>query len=268
MELELSAATDADGILPGGRSGGAVRHGQVVIRPGGPWTPTVHQVLHHLERAGFAGSPRVVGFDEHGQEMLTYLSGLTVGVQLPWPSWVWSDEAILQVGKWLRNLHDATASFIPPDASVWFAGQSWQPGLIIGHHDIAPYNAVWTDAGLVGFVDWDTAGPSSRELDLAFAALSWVPLYPRHVVEPQGFTDHDDRARRFHLLLNAYGYLGDRSVFRGIIARRARVNATVIEQLAAGGDPTYRAMLPAVADLEQAVRDTENLPASFWRQAN
>jgi hypothetical protein len=101
-------------------------------------------------------------------------------------------------------------------------------------------------------------------LDLAFAALSWVPFYPRHVVEPQGFTDHDDRARRFHLLLDAYGYRGDRTVFRGAITARARVNAAVIDRLAADGDPIYRAMLPAVADLEQAAREIENLPASLW----
>jgi len=256
--------SDADEMLPGGRSGGAVRRGHFVIRPGGPWTPSVHEVLRHLEHAEFPGAPRVVGYDEHGRELLTYLSGRTVGVALPWPNWVWSDEAVTQVGQWLRQLHDATASFVPPANSIWFAGQSWKPGLIIGHHDVAPYNAVFADTGLVGFVDWDTAGPSSRELDLAFAALSWVPLYPRHVVEPQGFIAHDDRARRFHLLLDAYGYLGDRTVFRDAIAGRARVNAAVIGELAADGNPIYQAMLPAVADLEQAARDIENLPASFW----
>ena len=79
------AAADADGLLPGGRSGGAIRRGQVVFRPGGPWTPSVHEVLRHLERVGFAGAPRVVGHDEGGREMLTYLPGRTVGVDLPWP---------------------------------------------------------------------------------------------------------------------------------------------------------------------------------------
>jgi len=263
--------TDTVGLLPGGRSAGAIRRGDVVIRPGGPWTPAVHAVLRHLEDAGFAGAPRVVGDNRsadggQGRDVVTYVPGRTVGVQLPWPQWVHTDAALDQVGAWLRKLHGATASFVPPEGSVWFGGQGWQPGLIIGHHDAGPYNAVWTDSdGLVGFVDWDTAGPSSRELDLAFTALTWVPLQPRHIAEPQGFTAWGDRRRRFHRLLDAYGYGGNRVAFAGAIAGRTRVNAAAIRRLAATGDPIYQAMLPAVADLEQAARETEDLPAAFWR---
>jgi hypothetical protein len=29
---------------------------------------------------------------------------------------------------------------------------------------------------LIGFFDWDIAGPSSREFDLAFSVLPWLPL--------------------------------------------------------------------------------------------
>jgi hypothetical protein len=32
-----------------------------MLRPARPWTSAVHALLRHLERAGFAGSPRVVG---------------------------------------------------------------------------------------------------------------------------------------------------------------------------------------------------------------
>jgi hypothetical protein len=226
----------------------------------------VHVVLRYLEDAGFAGAPRAIGFDDNGREVVTYLPGRTVGVEVPWPAWVYSDAALVQVGHWLRGLHDVTASFRPPDGCVWFAGQTWKPGLIIGHHDVAPYNAVWTDTdGLVGFVDWDTAGPSSRELDLAFAALSWVPLHPRYVVEPRGFTSFGDRARRFQILLDAYRYTGDRAIFGRVIADRARINAAAIHRLAGTGSPIYQAMLPAAGDLEQAAVEVESLPASFWQ---
>jgi aminoglycoside phosphotransferase (APT) family kinase protein len=51
-----------------------------------------------------------------------------------------------------------------------------RPGLIVGHQDAAPYNAVVDGERLVGFCDWDIAGPSSREWDLAFSMLPWVPL--------------------------------------------------------------------------------------------
>jgi hypothetical protein len=49
------------------------------------------------------------------------------------------DEALAQVGSWLRRrLHDATVDFRPPREAVWFAGQRWRPGLIIGHLSAAP----------------------------------------------------------------------------------------------------------------------------------
>lgn len=252
--------------LPGGRTGGAVRVADVVHRPASPWTPAVHTVLRHLADVGFEGAPRVLGHDERGREMLTYLAGETVGEDLPWPDWVRSDDALRQVGQWLRRLHDATAAYVPPRDAIWLGGQSWRPGLVVGHHDAAPYNAVWRDGALVGFVDWDTAGPSSRELDLAFAALTWVPLQTRDVVERTGFTAFDDRSRRLHLLLDAYGYDGDRSTFGTAVADRARVNAAGIRRLAAGGEPVYVALLPAADDLDRSASEVAALPASFWRR--
>jgi len=250
--------------LPGGRSLGAVGVDGAVHRAAQPWTPAVHAVLRYLESAGFAGAPRVLGFDEQGREMLTYLSGDTIGDRLQWPEWARSDEALTQVGAWLRRLHDVTASFVPPEDVTWFARQTWRPGLVIGHHDAAPWNAVWHDDALVGFVDWDTVGPSSRELDLAYVALSWVPLLNRRMAEGTGFTAFDDRSRRLHLLLDAYGYDGDRGALRDAVAGRARLNATAVRRMAGGGDPTFVAMLPWAADLEEAAAEAEALPDAFW----
>lgn len=253
--------------LPGGRHVGAVRIGDAVHRPANVWTPAVHSVLRHLEAAGFEGAPRVLGHDEQGREVLTFLHGDTIGEQQPWPAWAHTDEALRQAGAWLRRLHDATAGFVPSPDAVWFSGRGWKPGLIIGHHDASPYNAVWRDGSLAGFVDWDTAGPSTRDLDLAFTALTWVPLHARRVVERQGFTAFDDRSRRLHLLLDAYGYEGDRTAFGAAVSARAQLNADVIRRIAGGGEPALAALLPIAADLEQAVVEIEMLPAGFWRRA-
>ena len=70
--------------LAGGNESGAVRVGDTVRRPAGPWTRSVHALLRHLE---------AVGFDEHGREVLTCLPGDTVGTARPWPAGVHSDEA-------------------------------------------------------------------------------------------------------------------------------------------------------------------------------
>ncbi|GAA1705737.1 hypothetical protein GCM10009680_53160 [Streptomyces yatensis] len=254
--------------LAGGRTVGAVRIGDAVHRPAQPWTPAVHAVLRHLEAVGFDGAPRVLGTDGQGREVLTHLVGETTGEALPWPAWVFSDTALVRVGKWARRLHDATESFVPPPGVRWLAGQTWRPGLIVGHHDAAPWNAVWRDGDLVGFFDWDTAGPSSREFDLAFMVLTWVPLHARQLVERTGFTAFEDRSRRLHLLLDAYGYDGDRSAFADVVPARARTNADVIDRLAGGGDPVYAALLPVAADLRQAALEVEALPASFWTRGS
>jgi aminoglycoside phosphotransferase (APT) family kinase protein len=247
--------------LPGGRHVGGVRIGDTVHRPANPWTPTVHAVLRHLEAAGFDGAPRALGFDEQGREILTFLHGDTIGERHPWPEWPHSESALRQVGAWMRRLHDTTATFIPPDDATWLAG-TWHPGLIIGHHDASPYNAVWDGDGLVGFVDWDTTGPSPREFDLAYLALTWVPLQARHVAEFQGFTAFADRSRRFHILLDAYGYDGDRSAFADVIIGRALRQAAIIRRMVEGGQTALR---PFADQLEQAAAEIRALPESFWR---
>jgi hypothetical protein len=252
--------------LPGGRSFGAVRVGDEVRRPAQPWTPTVHSVLRHLEDAGFDGSPRARGIDEQGRERLTFLPGETLGETSPWPDWVRSDDALRQVGTWLRELHAATATYRPPDDAVWFTGRPWQPGLLISHLDASPWNAVWTDDALVGFVDWDTASPSRAEDDLAFSALTWVPLLTAEIAENVGFDDPTDRRRRFHLLLDAYGYAGDRAAIRDAIIGRVERNVAIIRRLAEGGEPTFQRMLPWADDLERSGSEVAELPDGFWRE--
>ena len=264
------AASNVDGtgeeLLAGGRtSPGVVRIGKAVHRPVRRSTTTVHAVLRHLEQAGFTGAPRVLGFDDAGREVLTYLEGETAG-EAPWPAWVSSDEALVQVGSWLRRLHDATVGFVPPEDAVWFAGRPWRPGLVIGHHDAAPYNAVWQRGRLVGFVDWDIAGPSSREFDLAYSALMWVPLLAPGSAWPIMSRPVEERYRRLHLLLDAYGYDDARSALREAVPARARRNAEVTRQLADSGDPVFQALRGQAAELDRSAQQVDELPESFWRR--
>src|SRR5439155_18633455 len=118
--------------LAGGNTVGAVRIGDVVHKQASPWTPTVHALLRHLEDARFDGAPRALGFDDQGREMLTYLPGETVGDRTPWPEWAFAAAMLVQVGQWLRRVHDATASFVPPEDERWFIGGTMRPGLIVG----------------------------------------------------------------------------------------------------------------------------------------
>jgi hypothetical protein len=243
--------------LPGGNAGGAVLVDGTVRRPAGPWTPAVHSLLRHLDARGFEGSPRVLGTDEQGREVLTFIPGTTIGLDRPWPAWVHSDDALVQVGAWLRNYHDAVSDFVPPSDARWRTGlRAWQPGDVVGHNDAAPYNAVWTtepvdptDGGhavelapcsrLVGFVDWDFAAPCPALRDLAFVVFSWIPLHARNVVAAEGFTRFDERPRRLHLLLDAYGYRGGVDEVLRAVRERIVEHATGLQELADAGDPLF-----------------------------
>lgn len=264
--------------LPGGNDGGAVLVDGTVRRSTGPWTPAVHALLRHLEARGLSGVPRVLGMDEQGREVLTFLAGETVGWQQPWPAWVHSDEALVQVGQWLRRYHGAVADFVPPADARWrTSARAWQPGDVIGHNDAAPYNAIWTsgtawgEAGqLVGFVDWDFAGPCTALHDLAYTVFSWVPLHARDVVLAEGFTGFAERPRRLRLLLEAYGYEGGVDDVLEAVKDRIREHAEDVRTLAAAGDPGFRRLvdLGTIAGLDRALRQLEEDLPSFHRDAS
>ena len=103
-------------LLEGGGRSVVHRRGNVVIRDAGPWTPAVHALLRHLEDAGFAGAPRLVGsgLDPDGREVLTFIEG---EFTQPGP---WSLEGAAALGGLLRSLHKATRSFRQPPGAVWF----------------------------------------------------------------------------------------------------------------------------------------------------
>jgi len=83
------------------------RRGGVVIRDTGPWAPAVHALLRHLEQAGFAAAPRLVGsgLDQDGRETLTFIDG---EFTQPGP---WTLDGAAALGVMLRDLHRATSCF-------------------------------------------------------------------------------------------------------------------------------------------------------------
>ena len=89
---EDAAATGEERLAGGRTSPGVVRIGSTVHRPVRRSTTSVHAVLRHLERAGFAGAPRVLGFDDAGREVLSYVPG--TAVVEPYPDWALTDEAL------------------------------------------------------------------------------------------------------------------------------------------------------------------------------
>jgi hypothetical protein len=48
---------------------------------------------------------------------------------------------------------------------------------LIGHNDIAPYDACFDGDDVVGVFDWDMSGPTTPLFELAFIAWNCVPLW-------------------------------------------------------------------------------------------
>ncbi|MER6948280.1 phosphotransferase [Nonomuraea sp. NPDC000554] len=243
--------------LEGGNDGGAIRVGATVRRAVNTWTPAVHELLRHLEGKGFAGAPRVLGFDDEGREILTYLEGETMGNRLVWPGWTRTEDTLRQVARWLLAYHAAVSDFVPPRDAAWRGGGRWAPGLIIAHNDASPFNAAWHEGRLAGFFDWDFAGPITVESDVAWTALSWVPLHSRRVAATEGFTDFDARPRRLRLFLDAYGWHGDPGAIIKEVQARMSARADDIRRGAARGDQLYAKLMQRgfAADMDRAVQE-------------
>src|SRR5260221_1593157 len=148
----------------------------VVYREAGPWSGAVLALLRHLENAGFAAAPRVVGsgFAAAGREMVTYIPGAS-----PQP-YAWSEDAVAGVGTLLRELHAAAASFIPPPGACWKAWFGRElPGSqpVIGHCDTGPWNIIARDGRPAALVDFEFAGPVDAIWELAQAACLNAQLH-------------------------------------------------------------------------------------------
>jgi len=189
--------------LTGGGRTAVARRGGIVTRVTGPWAPSVHALLRHLEAVGFAGAPRVVGsgFDERGHEILTYVEGEVIN---PAP---WTDAAVQALGLLMRQLHDATASFQPPAGALWrswFGREVGSPD-IIGHCDAAPWNIISRNGRPVALIDWEVAGPVDRLTEIAMAAWNNAQLYDDDVATMNGLPDAASRMGQVRLFADAYG---------------------------------------------------------------
>jgi hypothetical protein len=189
--------------LAGGGSTRVHRRGNVVLREPRRWSRTVLALLRHIEREGFAGAPQVLGagFDDAGREMLSFIEG-----ESPAP-YAWSDDAAFYVGRLLRELHDATATFVPPPDAVWmpsFCRELVGRRPLIGHCDTAPWNILARDGRPVAFVDWDSAGPFDAWWELAHTAWLNAQLHDDDVAKRLGLPDLGGRARQLRAIVDGY----------------------------------------------------------------
>ncbi len=207
----------------------------------GPWTPAVHALLRHLERVGFDGPPRVLGTDERGREILSYIPGETADRASPEVVTEW---VLAEVGRLLRRYHEATRGFELPAGVSWHHRGFQGARTVVCHNDVSPRNTVFRDGRPVAFLDWDLASPAPPAWDLAQVAWQFVPLSDDAGCARAGWSSPPDRAGRLRVLCDAYG-LPDRERvgFSGLVARRMEATASGIEDLAADGTAAHERLL-------------------------
>lgn len=184
---------------------GVVRIGNTVRRPPTPASEYVAAYLLHLRVMGFEGTPRYLGRDRQGRDVLTFLEG-DVPTD-PMEPWAATDVVLEDVGRLLRRLHDASRGFAapsPPRAPGRPATRlSTREPRIVSHRDVTPHNTVFRDGAPWGLIDFDLAGETTPSLDLANTAMHWVPMCdPADRPSTLARVDVGSRLRR---LLDAYG---------------------------------------------------------------
>jgi Ser/Thr protein kinase RdoA (MazF antagonist) len=193
--------------LVGGRqSSGIVRVGDAVRRPLHRNSEFVHALLRHFETVGFDGAPRLLGIDDEGREILTYIEGeVFVGPdEVGDPVRPLSDPQLASAGRLIRRFHDATAG-----TSLAGAAE------VVCHPDLGQHNIVFRDEEAVAIIDWDEdVARGSRIFDLSHAV--WCLA---EIGEQGGAVA--DQARRARIVCAAYGW-GDRSALIGEIEARFR----------------------------------------------
>lgn len=212
--------------LPG-NVGGAWHVGHTVRRVTGPWTPAVHALLAHLAERGVPHVPRALGFDERGREILTFLPGRVVDVDTE----TLTEAQLESLVSWTRGFHDAVAGF--DHQGPWRYARTPEPTLI-GHNDIAPYNACFDGDELAGVFDWDLAGPTTPVMELAFVAWNCVPLWRD--------AGDDTSLERVALICSAYGGVSPRDVLDAVPAR-IQLMLDWIPGAAAAGDEGMRRLM-------------------------
>lgn len=211
-----------------------MRVGDTVRRPTGPWTPTIHALLRHLD--GFDGAPAVLGIDGQGREILEHVPG-----PIAWPDMgaLATDDGLARAADLLRRYHEAVADFaIPPDA-VWqlpdMAADAgpWidAEGTIVCHNDCAAWNLVLGDERWA-FIDWDVAGPRPRLWDVAYAIRGMV------------FVDPDaDIGRRVAVFADAYGLdAAERRRIPELVVARIESSIAGMRRRAEAGEEPWRTL--------------------------
>lgn len=191
------------------------RVGDTVVRHARPWTPAVHDLLRHLEKVNFPYSPRVLGLDPEGNEVLTYFDG--VSGKAGWAPVV-STKGLRAFAHLLRSYHDAVAGYRPDGMSWAVTDEAVNDDEVICHGDFAPWNMVWRGDQPVGIIDWDMAGPHPPLYDIVYALEFTTPFRgDEECLRWLAYPEAPDRRRRMEIFAEAYGLASTAGLYEAVL---------------------------------------------------
>ncbi|WP_198153713.1 aminoglycoside phosphotransferase family protein [Catenuloplanes japonicus] len=234
-----------DQVLQDGPHRRVVRVGDTVRRPMLAWSGAIHELLRHLEAVGFPASPRVLGIDDQGREVLTYLDGDSGP-----DGWdrVVDERGLAAMARLLRDYHDAVRDFRP--SARWASGAD-RVGTdqIVCHGDFGPWNLVWRGPEPVGILDWDYAGPGTHRRDVAYALEYVAPFRDDDMcLRWLRYPSPPDRRRRIEVFAGAYGLGSTDGLVDDVIAEQQRVLALTRRLAAEGREPQLTWLHDGVID--------------------
>lgn len=188
--------------LHGGRADQIFRSKNRVYRPSGEWSETVHLLLSHIAENGFDSAPKPFGFDEQGNEVLSFVEGEVFNY--PLKGSITTKEALISAATLLRAYHESSSSFLTEysDRTLKWMLPAREPYEVICHGDYAPYNVCLLGSQAVGVIDFDTAHPAPRVWDIAYALYCWAPFKTDENDAMGDLTSQSMRAKQF---CDAYG---------------------------------------------------------------
>jgi hypothetical protein len=182
------------GITAVSRVDGTIR------RSAGWWSEAVHALLGYLEASRFDGSPRFLGIDDQGREILSEVPGRpSLGPELD------RDALVVSAARLVRSYHDLVVDWSYPAGGWQRAPWAEEGGDVLCHNDLAPWNFLHLGDKVTGLVDWDVAAPGTRAWDLAYFAYCWVPLAAPENRAAMGRPADPAVAHRMMLVRDGYG---------------------------------------------------------------
>ena len=185
----------------GESNGGVVRIGNTVRRNLTERSDFVHQLMEELTSHHFLLSPKFIGIDEKGREVISYISGIQMN----------HGEITIDIMKQsmsaLKKFHDILAeSKLSEDQET------------VVHTDFAPWNLIVEDENLVGVIDFDGAIPGKRLTDIAYVCWNFLDIG-----EDDGkFTD-EEIFLLLPQLIAAYGDINTDNLVNELISEQSRI---------------------------------------------